>query len=433
MHQPFSINAYPVLSLPALPTQSSRQLLRRSSEGGLGSYEPPPYPGSAAVASGIRASTATGVFDPLLAGGNNVAAAARRAHSSMSGRLMGGVGTGVGSMMGARSWHPSPFVSDDDASASDEPQFYKEEKKNRIKMEIARRRQQIEENACLHEELTRLAKLRETAELGTGTTGGLMGGATAAGMTGLGGVVGGLGGHNVPLTGMGVNSPATLASRLTSTAVAGNPHHLGTTTTGGGVMMDGLGGVGSAVAASAASANSVLKSVDEILRDGTGTTAGLGVGGLGLGGTVADPLGISTATSSAALGGLSSSYRTSAAGRNPLTTSTLVDGHVPGLGTTTAAAGLSSALNPDLYTASAYERTIDFSPMNSELSDFTGGHRGVGVRGLGAATNAATSTLLPNSIPSVGGVTAGLTDGILSADPYGKYSKHSAAVTSAFK
>ena len=32
-------------------------------------------------------------------------------------------------------------------------------------MEIARRRQQIEENASLHDELTRLAKLRETAEL----------------------------------------------------------------------------------------------------------------------------------------------------------------------------------------------------------------------------------------------------------------------------
>ena len=69
--------------------------------------------------------------------------------------------------LGTRSWHPSPLASDDDgtaSAASDEPQFYKEEKKNRIKMEIARRRQQIEENACLHEELTRLAKLRESAE-----------------------------------------------------------------------------------------------------------------------------------------------------------------------------------------------------------------------------------------------------------------------------
>ena len=78
----------------------------------------------------------------------------RRPHSSMSGKM----GT-------ARSWHPSPFHSDDDNSA-EEHQFFKEEKKNRIKMEISRRRQQIEENARLHEELIRLAKLRETAELG---------------------------------------------------------------------------------------------------------------------------------------------------------------------------------------------------------------------------------------------------------------------------
>lgn len=65
--------------------------------------------------------------------------------------------------LGARSWHPSPLPSDDE---SEEHQFFKEEKKNRIKMEISRRRNQIEENARLHEELIRLAKLRETAELG---------------------------------------------------------------------------------------------------------------------------------------------------------------------------------------------------------------------------------------------------------------------------
>ena len=65
--------------------------------------------------------------------------------------------------MGARSWHPSPFGSDDEEG---EHNFFKEEKKNRIKMEIARRRHQIEENARLHEELIRLAKLRENAEVG---------------------------------------------------------------------------------------------------------------------------------------------------------------------------------------------------------------------------------------------------------------------------
>ena len=61
---------------------------------------------------------------------------ARRAHSSMSGqhqqRVSGisfnptsyGLGhpsTGPSS----RSWHPSPFVSDDEIAATEEPQFYK--------------------------------------------------------------------------------------------------------------------------------------------------------------------------------------------------------------------------------------------------------------------------------------------------------------------
>nr|CAD7196352.1 unnamed protein product [Timema douglasi] len=60
-----------------------------------------------------------------------------------------------------RSWHPSPYGSDDD-----DDQLTREEKKAKIKAEIARRRQQIEENARLHEELLRLARLRESAELG---------------------------------------------------------------------------------------------------------------------------------------------------------------------------------------------------------------------------------------------------------------------------
>ena len=75
----------------------------------------------------------------------------RRPHSSMSGKL------------GSRSWHPTPFTSDDEEG---EHHFFKEEKKNRIKMEISRRRHQIEENARLHEELIRLARLRENAEVG---------------------------------------------------------------------------------------------------------------------------------------------------------------------------------------------------------------------------------------------------------------------------
>ena len=98
--------------------------------------------------AGAAASTAS-----MIGGyaGSTTGTGSRRAYSSMSGRY-------------PRSWHPSPYASDNDETSS-EPQFYKEEKKNRIKMEIARRRQQIEENASLHDELTRLAKLRETAEL----------------------------------------------------------------------------------------------------------------------------------------------------------------------------------------------------------------------------------------------------------------------------
>lgn len=60
-----------------------------------------------------------------------------------------------------RSWQPSPFASDEE-----EDSLNREQKKAKIKAEIARRRQQIEENARLHEELLRLARLRESAELG---------------------------------------------------------------------------------------------------------------------------------------------------------------------------------------------------------------------------------------------------------------------------
>ncbi|XP_042897230.1 uncharacterized protein [Parasteatoda tepidariorum] len=52
-----------------------------------------------------------------------------------------------------RSWHPSPYVSEDE----DE----REEKKAKIKAEIARRRQHIEENARLHDELYKIARVRD--------------------------------------------------------------------------------------------------------------------------------------------------------------------------------------------------------------------------------------------------------------------------------
>lgn len=59
----------------------------------------------------------------------------------------------------SRSWDPSPYSSEDE-----EEELQREEKKARIKAEIARRRRQIEENVRLHEELLRLARIRENAE-----------------------------------------------------------------------------------------------------------------------------------------------------------------------------------------------------------------------------------------------------------------------------
>lgn len=160
-------------------------------------------------------------FDPATLNTTSSPLTARRAFSSMSGRV-GGM-TGVSS----RSWHPSPFASDDEAgstTAAEEPNFFKEEKKNRIKMEIARRRQQIEENACLHEELTRLARLRESAEMG--------------------------------------NSSTTNAGVMGSSTVGPNAIHVPSSS-----VMHPSGVVGSDMVGH--SGASVLKSVDEILRDGS--------------------------------------------------------------------------------------------------------------------------------------------------------------------
>lgn len=75
-----------------------------------------------------------------------------------------------------RSWHPSPYGSDDEDDSC-------ERRKASIKAEIAKRRQQIEENARLHAELFKLARLRQAADTGVSPDG-----------VGVGGVVGGGGG-----------------------------------------------------------------------------------------------------------------------------------------------------------------------------------------------------------------------------------------------
>ena len=153
------------------------------------------------------------------------------------------VGGGALGSIPPRSWHPSPLASDEEnmsnlsahsaASLGGEPAFYKEEKKNKIKMEIARRRQQIEENACLHEELTRLARLRENAEYGSS--------ATAAATARLG------------------NSLGVAGQLGNSLGVGGQLGPVG-------LMNSGLATTQPTLA-SAAGGTSVLKSVDEILRD----------------------------------------------------------------------------------------------------------------------------------------------------------------------
>ena len=63
-----------------------------------------------------------------------------------------------------RSWHPSPYGSDEEFIEEDDI-LTREAKKQRIKAEIARRRQQIEQNSRLHDELVRLARLRESGDV----------------------------------------------------------------------------------------------------------------------------------------------------------------------------------------------------------------------------------------------------------------------------
>lgn len=120
-------------------------------------------------------------------------------HLQMTPTMMKSYGTGGGSRR-SRSWDPSPsptpnaylsgcggggddgygnyggygvdyaddYGGDYDSMAALEnehdEELQREEKKARIKAEIARRRRQIEDNVRLHEELLRLARIRENTE-----------------------------------------------------------------------------------------------------------------------------------------------------------------------------------------------------------------------------------------------------------------------------
>ena len=58
----------------------------------------------------------------------------------------------------SRSWHPSPYVSEEE-DEDEEDSMSREEKKARIKAEIARRRQQMQEKSNLHSDLIRFSRL----------------------------------------------------------------------------------------------------------------------------------------------------------------------------------------------------------------------------------------------------------------------------------
>ena len=327
-------------------------------------------------------------FDPATVLQHN-----RRAHSSLSGggtvgggTVGGGVGGGGGRLLNSvaglgsippRSWHPSPLASDEEnmsnlsahsaASLGGEPAFYKEEKKNKIKMEIARRRQQIEENACLHEELTRLARLRENAEYGSSAT-------------------------------------AAATARL-GNSLGGNPL--------GGLMNAGLAGTQpSALAGAAAGGTGVLKSVDEILRDpfapassaAARTTAGLGL-------TSALPAGGAGAAAglygaSAGMGGLSSAADLLAA--RTTANSVGISAADPLL---TGGVGVNSAL---------LNSTADMSDLAHarRLTASAAGHMASAAGSLGLASNPAAA-----SLGGVGGV-----GGLVNSDPYSRSAAISAGV-----
>ena len=297
-------------------------------------------------------------FDPATVLQHN-----RRAHSSLSGGgaiVAGGGGggrllnstAGLGSIP-PRSWHPSPLASDEEnmsnlsahsaASLGGEPTFYKEEKKNKIKMEIARRRQQIEENACLHEELTRLARLRENAEFGSS--------ATAAATARLGNSLG----------------PVGLMNSGQAAAVGGG--------------------------------TSVLKSVDEILRDPFAATAGPTA--------AAAAARTSTGLGLSGVGGAAGLY--GAAG--------------------TGVGGLSSAADLLAARTTASDPLLGVTGVNSALLNSTTGMSDLAhaqrltASATGHMASAAGSLGLAGNPTSLGGV-----GGLVNSDPYSRSAAVSAGV-----
>lgn len=312
---------------------------------------------------------------------------ARRAHSSMSGhqRVAGvplnpAVGVNHPSMgPSSRSWHPSPFASDDEMAAHDEPQFYKEEKKNRIKMEIARRRHQIDENACLHEELSRLAKLREHAEISnhlgvpssTNLTSNLTGAAVQGGVYGMNPAMAGINQLGAMMNPMSAAVPGHHASVSNLNIHANNPNYLNSSSQlSHTATQHGTGAAGShLIPTSGVDGTSILKSVDEILRETGGGNPAM-TGGL----PSANTLLTNHHMNPSAYHNLTNNYATnSRSNQNALSS---LHNHMPvggvdpysgvgGVGATPTMGGF--AHHP--ATSSYDHRVTDFSPIHSEINE----------------------------------------------------------------
>ena len=247
-------------------------------------------------------------------------------------------------------------------------------------MEIARRRHQIDENACLHEELSRLAKLRENVEISN-----RLDVPTSANLTSnLTGHMGGVYGMNTNLTGINqfgaALSPAAMAAAAASNpnylnSSSHNPNYLNSSSHNPNYLnsssqlshtatQHGTGAAGShLIPTSAIDGTSVLKSVDEILRE-TGVNPAL-TGGL----PSANTLLTNHHMNPSAYSNHTNHYSTTRSNQNALTS---LHNHIPtgvdpygvvGVGATPTMSGYA---HPP---TSSYDRVTDFSPINSEIHD----------------------------------------------------------------
>ena len=217
-------------------------------------------------------------------------------------------------------------------------------------MEIARRRHQIDENACLHEELSRLAKLRENVEISNH-----LGVPTSTNLTGGFGV-------NPHMTGIN-QFGAAMSPAMMANAAASNPNYLNSSSQLSHTATHlGTGAAGShLIPTSAVDGTSVLKSVDEILRE-TGGNPSL-TGGL----PSANHLLTNHQINPSAYPNLINNYTSTRPNQNALTS---LHNHIPtgaeqyggvGVGATPTMSGFGQPVT------SSYDRVTDFSPINSEI------------------------------------------------------------------